>query len=233
MNPKTGSQQRTLKPGVRMGTSLRGSLARDYDARGSGNSNLVLTYSPKSNKDVVLKSRIEYHNFLRCEANPEIEFVEYGLNCWGMLQENELTEIRISAIATLTSGEKKAFVVGYEKKPTLVGKMCFMTNTITTGIPLVSICSDEIFENPMLIQNWNRIIPWMTQIYHTPVAMYLAPIVAAAKSGEITMWDILSMGSQNEQAFYAGAAFKAVQTGLLSSDLDSRPLSLKSVFRAW
>ncbi len=233
MNPKIGSQQLTLKPGVRMGTSLRGSLAHDYDARGSGNSNLVLTYSPKSNKDVVLKSRIEYHNFLLCEANPEIAFVEYGANCWGMLQENELTEIRTSAIITLTSGEKKAIVVGYEKKPTLEGKICFITNAITTGIPLVSICSDEIYENPMLIQNWNRIIPWMTQICHIPVTIYLAPVLAAAKSEEITMWDILSMGSQDEQAFYAGAAFKAVQTGILSSDLNSRPLSLRSVFRTW
>lgn len=233
MNLKTGNRQRTLKPGVRMGTSLRGSLAGDYDARGGGNSNLVLTYSPKANKDVVLISRIEYHHFLLCEANPEIEIVEYGVNCWGMLQENELTEIRISTIITLTSGEKKAIVVGHEKNPSLEGKMCFITNTITTGIPLVSICADDIYENPVLIQNWNRIIPWMAQICHIPVTVYLAPIMAAARNGEITMWDILSMGSKDEQVFYAGGAFKAVQTGLLSSDLNSRPLSIKSVFRGW
>lgn len=92
------------------------------------------------------------------------------------------------------SGEKKVIVVGYEKKLILEGKICFNINVIIIGILFVLICFDEIYENLMLIQNWNCIILWMIQICYILVMIYFVLVLVVVKSEEIIMWDILSMG---------------------------------------
>lgn len=59
----------------RLGTRMRGALTEAYESRGGGKSNLWLVYSPKADKDFVLRSDLEFGHFLLAESDPEIGFV--------------------------------------------------------------------------------------------------------------------------------------------------------------
>ena len=49
--------------GHRLGTQLRGERAIAYEARGQSSADLMLHYSPKAQKDVVLTGQLQFLNF--------------------------------------------------------------------------------------------------------------------------------------------------------------------------
>ena len=68
----------STKRSARIGTRIRGQMAAAYDARGESAGDLVLHFSSKMGKDVVLSSKLAYYHFLLVERDPAVDSVDYA-----------------------------------------------------------------------------------------------------------------------------------------------------------
>lgn len=206
---------------VRMGTRMRGALADAYGTRGRSHAELTYAYSAKTGKDVVLRTSLEYGHFLLCEALPEIDSVDYGANA---SSGNE--EPAFDAVVTFATGELQGRFIRAESESNL----SFEIERLNPK-PFVVMTEQEIYRNPVLIRNWNRVVPYLAQVRDVPLQNYIRSVAALIKSERIvSLRKVLNMGAADESAFYAAAAFRAEQKGILYSDLDSLPLSLNTQF---
>lgn len=64
--------------GSRLGTKLRGKLAEDYSSRGYHKSTLWYVYSPRTDRDWILKGDLEWGHFLLAESDPHISKIDYA-----------------------------------------------------------------------------------------------------------------------------------------------------------
>ena len=62
----------------RLGTRLRGKLADAYEVRGHQTSNLWYVYSPRTDRDWLLKDDLKWAHFLLAESDPHIKDINYS-----------------------------------------------------------------------------------------------------------------------------------------------------------
>lgn len=218
----------TLKKEVRMGTSLRGILAEEYQARGHGRSSLNLVYSPKSNQDVVLRNRHAYAHFLLCEASPEIQYVEYRSRIDRMTDSNGNVLPAFDAVITYASGAREGryvrVVEGLDFQEEEKKGVAYYDEPIS----YVVLNENDIYSNPTLLRNWSRILPWIAQVRDIPLNNYISQVLSVLRHRSGTIGDVMQMGGA-ESAYFVAAAFRGVQLGLFVSDLDTKPLSLSTL----
>ena len=224
--------------GSRLGTQFRGRLAAAYDARGHHQSDLVFAYSPRMEEDVILHSGLEYGHFLLVESDPSIRHTDYS-------PKARMVELAGTEVASLVDAEvvNRDGVVSWREvkyKNSLRNddnQRLQLQTVIHRGAPHQWAANHqvfteiEIYENPVRIRNWNRIVAWMAQARDFPLITErkkLLTIFGAKRS--LNLADILALGDRSTAPLFAAAAFKLVQAATLDSDLDQAPLSLHSVF---
>lgn len=234
-----GTVNPRLRSGIRLGTSMRGVLADAYHARGHGRSGLWLTYSPKADKDVVLKSDIEFGHFLLVESDPDVVNVDYAPARRLQTYAGEGIATIVDAELTLSNGT----VVWREVKCSedvengATGRANLQLLIQIKAAEAVAarhelITEKEIYANPMRIRNWMRIVPWLAQAREWPLHAYVSEVAALMRTrGNVVLADVLNLGDSRDSAIYAAALFRAVQRGRYGNDLAERPLTSRSVFR--
>lgn len=240
---KTGFRQAGAgsigRPGVRLGTSMRGALAEAYQARGHGKSSLWMVYSPKANKDVILRSDLEFGHFLLVESDPNIVSVDYSPSPRLQTYAGEGVATIVDAEVTLRNGA----VVWREVKSSsdvadgALGRANLQLLIQIKAAEGVSahhqlLTELDIYACPQRTLNWMRIIPWLAQARAWPLHEYSKRVASLLKiHHKVTLSEVLNLGDGVAGALYLAALFKAMQLGLYESDLNERPLSKWSVFR--
>ncbi len=236
---QSGASPSGARAGVRLGTSMRKALADAYDARGHGRSGLWPVYSPKADRDFVLRSDLEFGHFLLVESDPEIVSVDYAPAPRIQSYAGEGIATIVDAEVTLRSGA----VIWREVKCSedvvhgATGRANLQLLIQIKAAEGVSarhelVTEKEIYANPQRILNWMRILPWIAQARDWPLHEYASRAMSLLKAQKrATLGEVLDLGSGDERALYGAGLFKAMQRGCLDSDLDERPLSIRSVFR--
>jgi hypothetical protein len=226
--------ERSSPGGARLGTRLRGAFAQAYDARGKARANLCWAYSPKQDRDVVLTGRLAYGHLLLCEASPDVASVEYNVHRIVAGDDGQPQDTVIDAVATLENGEVQYRRLasgghGHRPPPAIPARpQCQQVEA--NGARHVIMTEKDVFANELLIRNWHRVLPWLAQVRALPLQLQLKTVRALACRREVlTLAEILALAEDDESAVFAAAAFKGVQRGLFTCDLDVRPLSLDTL----
>lgn len=217
----------------RLGTHLRGKLAAAYGQRGHQNSALWYVYSPRTDRDWVLRSDLYFEHFVLTEADPSVIDVNYAPE----LDVPTLGPVQFAAIVHYSDGAVQWHHVSNERiKPNsdAAAQQLMLSNAAEhAGANLVCLDHQFLNQNPQLLWNWQRCIAWMTAARGTALATYMTEIATFIHAREIaTLGELAELGARNLFALYAAAAFRLVQLGDLNSDLDEHPVSMATTFVA-
>lgn len=223
--------------GRRLGTQLRGEMAAPYDARGKGNADLVLHYSPKAKRNVQLSGQLQFLHFLSCEIDCQVATADYSPR---------------SAIASL-AGEKYAALVDAQVE-TRDGKVIWhrliasepdedaLTDDLRSVLgkgPLAGISAlvtwteARLTANPMRLRNALRAVAWMSAARYWPLGEFKSNALALiSKRRSVTFDDILQLEAGPRRALSGAAVLELACTGAIRSDLLEVPLHGLTRFHA-
>lgn len=230
--------KRQAKSHARLGTRLRGQLADAYEARGHDRSDLVFVYSPKAGRDFALRSELEYGHFLLVESDPDVQKVDYSpskrVSTWageeiGTIVDAEVT-LRSGAVVWREVKSSADVEEGAQNRANL--QLLIQLRAAESVAAQHQLFTErEIYAQPQRIHNWLRIIPWLAQARDWPLHEYGNEVAALVRArGSVVLEDVLSLGQGPEQALYGAALFRAVQYGLIASQLDVLPMTRNSRF---
>jgi hypothetical protein len=221
------------KKSGRLGTRLRGKLATAYGQRGHHNSPLWYVYSPRTDRDWVIRSDLCLEHFVLTEADPEVIDVNYSPE----LDIPTLGSVKFAAIVQYQDGAIQWHHVSNENvKPNSEGasrELLLSDAAEHAGAQLLCMDQQYLNQNPQRLWNWQRAVAWMTAARGTALAPYMTELATFVHAREAaTLGEIAELGSQELFALYAAAAFRLVQRGHLDSDLDEHPISMMTTFVA-
>lgn len=217
----------------RLGTRLRGKLAAAYGQRGHQNSSLWYVYSPRTDRDWVIRSDLYFEHFVLTEADPSVIDVDYAPE----LDVPHLGPVQFAAIVHYSDGSIQWHHVSNEHiKPNseaAARRLLLSDAAEHAGARLVCLDHQSLSQNPQLLWNWQRGIAWMTAARGTALAPYMTELATFVHAREVaTLGEFAELGSRNLFPLYAAAAFRLVQQGDLNSDLDDQPVSMMTTFVA-
>ncbi len=225
--------------GARLGTRLRGKLAAAYSARGHHMSDLWYVYSPKTDRDWVLRSDLEWSHFLLAESDPTIKDIDYAPNPEIALVGDDYVGTTLDAVVTYIDG----LIEWREIKPSDAVKNgdtrtrsqweAQSETASRAGVRYVRFTEIEIFACPQLIENWTRVNAWLSAVRGRSLFAQQVEIVAILNvRGTVSIGEIQDLASPvDERACYVAAALKGVQNGQFVSDLREKPLSRRTVIK--
>lgn len=223
--------------GSRLGTRLRGKLAEAYSSRGYHKSSLWYVYSPRTDRDWILKGDLEWGHFLLAESDPRISQIDYApipeivrvgdddhattLDSIVTFKDNTI-EWREIKHANATSKDIRAQHQWEAQVEAAAQK----------GVRYARYTENEIFSCPQRIANWARIVAWMSAVRGRSLYLERVAILALLDSrGSASIAEIQELGTGAESACFIAAAFKGVQDGLFECNLDDQPLSKNITLR--
>lgn len=234
MSDKTSTRHKSARPGTR----LRGQLAEAYGARGGHQSVLWLHYSAKAERDFAFHSNLEYGHYLLVESDIEIEKPDYAPQKRVARVAGELLATCVDAELQLRSGgvvwrevkysdDLAAGAANRASLQILVQQQAAQDAAVTHQV----ITEKEIFANPQRIRNWHLIIPWLASAREWALHDYSTEVaLLVRRHGRIEFRHALALGAPEKSGLYGAALLRLVQVGRLSSDLDDRPFTPRSVF---
>lgn len=224
--------------GTRLGTQFRGKLAAAYGQRGVAPNSLWYVYSPRTQTDWVLRSDLEWDHFVLTESDPNIATCNYLPERHSLAFEGEQMDVPVDAIVTYRDGSIEWREIRFagketdEATPTALQLSQRIAAGRHVGIAYRLWTEDTIRRNHMLLANWRRVIAWMTAARDRSLSGYQEELARAFKSeGVLTLGQIEAMFGEASFGLYAAAAFRELQQGMYSSDLDEMPLSLHTVIQ--
>lgn len=220
------------KPSGRLGTQLRGKLATAYGQRGHHNSGLWYVYSPRTDKDWIIRSAPSFDHFLLTEADPTVIEVDYSPE----LSVPSLGSVKFDAIVRYSDGAVQWHYISTsgDVKPNseAATKILLLSDSAEhVGAQLRCLGESDLHQNEQKLWNWQRAISWMTAARNTALAPYMTDLATFIHPrGSATLGEIAELGPRSMFALYAAAAFRMVQRGVLQSDLDESPVSMMTTF---
>lgn len=232
------------RPPPRAGTKVRGLLQRQYDLRGSAKVELIQSYSPKMQREVVLAGKLHHRHQLLCESDPGLVEVDYAplelLQRAGVmaitLTNDGVRQVRV--LRTFRNASTRlldATILRYAEECRNEALRKALTYR-TVEVLVFDQASLERPEDQILLQNWNALIPYCKQIHGQMLDPYFNEIaVWLARVDAVTMQDLTAccLGGDDKQAKIKAAAIIGVATGRWTSDLHEVPLSPDTRFMAW
>lgn len=222
----------------RLGTKLRGKLAAAYSARGHHASNLWYVFSPRTNRDWVLRSDAEWGHFLLAESDSNIKSIDYDPPPEIVRVGDEDQSTKLDAIVTFKDG-----VIEWREIKTsdVLGKLdaraqhqweAQVEAAFRNGVRYARYTEREIYVWPQRIFNWARVVAWLSAVRGRSIYSEHVEVVSLVNArGSVSLGEIQELGTGHVSACYVAAAFKAIQDGLFVSDLDEKPLSKNSIIK--
>lgn len=217
---------------------MRGQLAEAYGARGHGRSNLWLVYSPKADRDFVLRSDLEFGHFLWVESDPAIKRVDYA-------PAKRVASIAGDAFGTVVDAEIELQVgvhiwrevkssTDLESDATTRANLQLLIE-LQAATELAArhevVTEKDIYACPQRIHNWLRIVPWLAQAREWTLIDFQNDVAALINARRhVTLDEVRVLGPPDRAALYLAALFRSVQQGRFASDLNELPLSPQSLF---
>lgn len=226
---KTTSVKTNGDRGPRLGTQLRGDMACAYEARGQTSADLMLHYSPKAQKDVVLTGQLQFLNFLTCEFDSQIKTLNYA---------------PYSSIAS-TAGDQVASLIDAEIKmrdDTLVWRRLINSDPDSADLiddlrksigrgALSKVSTIEVltFEqltvNPVRLRNALRAVAWIVGARHWPLAESKRKVLTLLERRRFATFDeVLALEVGPNRALVGAAVLDMFCNGVVRGDLAEVPL---------
>lgn len=223
--------------GRRLGTQLRGEMAGLYDARGKGNADLALHYSPKAKRNVQLFGQLQFLHFLYCEIDCHIATVNYSPRS----EISSLAGDRFAALVDAQIQTTDGMVIWHRLIASEPDKEVLtedLRSVIGKG-PLSGISALETWTasrltaNPMRLRNSLRALAWMSAARHWPLAEFKSKALALiSKRRSVSFDDVLNLEAGPRRALFGAAVLELACTGAIRSDLLEVPLHSLTQFRA-
>lgn len=221
----------------RLGTQLRGQLQKDYRARGKSRYSLWYAYSPKAGADVVLHGEPQYYHFLLVESDPNVVSADYVVQEkasrvvgeeLGRLVDVELRMADASVVWRCVRAEvSSALTTRVSNLQLLVSQR--VHKELPDRVELLTMA--EIAVNPLRIQNWNRVLPYLGQARAWPLDEFANDVATLLHTRqEVALCDVLTLSELEREALYIAALLQGVQFGRFRSDLNEKPWGLGSRF---
>ena len=224
-------------PSGRLGTQLRGKLQKDYSARGKALYSLWYAYSPKAQADVVLHGDQQYYHFLLVESDPEVTSANYDVQNQATRMVGEELGQLVSAELLMANGSIVWRCVRSEPSELLDTKLSNLQTLIrqrgNRGLPTTVelLTAEDLTANPLRIQNWNRLLPYLAQARALPLHEFSNEVATLVHTrDEVTAYDVVGLAKPGHEALYIAALLKGVQYGKFRSDLNEKPWSWVSRF---
>lgn len=229
-----GQNRNIAGNGQQLGTQFRGKLAQAFGQRGKYGTNLWFVYSPKTERDWVLHSNLEYDYFLLTEADPTIQSVNYAPE--PILIKNDQGETKTTTFdaevvrqdGTVEWHEVKSL---YNLDPRTERQK--ETQTIAANIAGVTYhryTEEQLHNNLTLLANLRRLLPWVAAARERALTSYhleVAALLDARRS--IKLADLHALGTEADFPLYMAAVLKGILNGALDSDLSTNMLSATTV----
>ena len=225
------------KPTGKLGTQLRGKLQKDYVARGKALYSLWYAYSPKAQADVVLHGDPQYYHFLLVESDPEVASVDYAVQQRAMrIAGDELGQI-VNVEIRLADGSVVWRCVRASSNDSLTAKVAnlqvLIDQRVHQELPkrIEVLTGPDTTVNPVRIQNWNRLLPYLAQARAWPLHEFGNEVATLLHThDEVALCDVTALAEPGREALYIAALLHGVQFGLFRSNLDEKPWGLGSRF---
>lgn len=221
----------------RLGTQMRGKLQQDYAGRGKSKFRLWYAYSPKAQADVVLNGDPQYFHFLLVESDPDVRSASYDVQARAMRIVGEELGQTINAELHLADGSVVWRCVRSEDTPALATRMdhlqLLITQRVHQELPArVELrTAEDIVRQPVRLQNWNRLLPYLAQARAWPLHEFSNDVVALLHTREeVALCDVIALAEHGKEALYVAALLQGVQLGRYRSDLNEKPWGLGSRF---
>lgn len=231
-------QPRPRAPSGRLGTQLRGVLSDQFHARRHQANDLIYTYSPRADADVVLRSSLEYAHFLLVESDPRMARVDYAPaeRVARLCGESIATAVDVEVVdidGTVTWREIKYLKHREINEREYACETWQFLNKMADGVAdnFQVLTEKEIYLNPVRIRNWNRIVAWIAQARELSLGKEGQAVLALIRRRkQVRFEEMLTIGEKDRAGLFAAALFREVQKGTVESDLERAPLSPHSLF---
>lgn len=230
-------KQAPHKPAGRLGTQLRGKLHGDYAARGKALYSLWYAFSHKGRADVVLHGDPQYYHFLLVESDPEVASVNYDVREHAQRIVGEELGRLVNAELRMADGSVVWRCVRAEEKASLATQLANMQLLIERRVHkelparIEVLTSPEITANPLRIQNWNRLLPYLAQARAWPLHDFGNDVATLLHTrDEVALCDVIALAEPGLEALYIAALLHGVQFGRYRSNLNETPWGLGSRF---
>lgn len=229
------------KKRANLGTRMRGKLEQHYGRRGKKSAQLFLTRSAHASTDVPLTGMLQYLNYLHCESDPSISYMDYFV-------PDSLQRLGVMAIAYTDSATMQIRVLRHKKNDETAdldarieayAAACRLeiqgptpnyktVDVLYLNEKLLSLPNDHI-----RLRNWHLLIPAASQAKFYPdevenckdrIALLLS------REGSATISEITALGASDgsERGLFLAAAVAGAAHGEWSSDFARHPFSGKS-----
>lgn len=204
-------------------------MALAYEARGQSSADLMLHYSPKAQKDVVLTGQLQFLNFLICELDSNVRTVNYA---------------PYSSISS-AAGEPIASLIDVEiqmRDNTLVWRRLIHSEPDSADLvkdlreaigrgALAKVSSievwtfDQLTVNPMRLRNALRAVAWIAGARHWPLAESKRKVLALLERRRMATFDeVLALEEGPNRALVGAAVLDMLCNGVVRGDLAEVPL---------
>lgn len=224
----------------RLGTQFRGKLTSAFGQRNHNHSSLWYVYSPRDDKDWVLKSDLEWDHFVLAEADCSIRSVDYSPSAVHVrLDDGTHYSTILDAIVTYHDGsvEWREVKPAEETRPEHLARNMRQQEAQIIAAKRANVgytrwTEREIRQNTQLLSNWRRVIAWLSAAREYPLGAYQAEVLDLLQDrGPLTLSEVEDHWGEPRFPLAAAAIFTLLQRGLCTSDLDVTPLSrLTSVY---
>lgn len=208
-------------------------------SRGHMPFNLWCHFSPKLNRDVVLRGDAEFLNFLWMEADTNV--ANYVLEPDASIVEvaDDVHKTQFDAAVYLRTGAnqlrevKSGDVVPDENDVRAQHQEEAQRIAANkAGFNYVRIGASDLAQHRQLINNSLRMIPYIAAAQDLPLLPFRNEVMLALqRKGNCSIQEILNGTDPKQAPLYLAALFLQIQSHPMRSDLDSQPLTLRT--RVW
>lgn len=221
--------------GSRLGTQFRGKLAASYGHRGKALNSLWYVYSPRTKRDWVLRSDLEWDHFFIAEFDLDIARCDYAPDNRTVALPDGNVDVPVTVVVTYKTGEigyRHIFYSQDDRKrssdPKQVARLIELAST--AGMRYESWTEIDIRRNPVELANMRRIVAWLSAAREHSLAGYSAEIASMFRSQEkFTFADVERIFGEAAFPLYAASVFQDLLHGIYKIDIDTASLSPETV----
>jgi hypothetical protein len=219
-------QRRRFGPG-------RSILRKAAGDRGVRQNNLWYHYSARLDRDVVLKSDVEFDHFCWVEADPRVLRYELEPQPIAVVVKQEVVRTRFDAFVEFQSGQPELREIKCSEDALTDGELqqraAQAVAASDAGFRYVRITKADLAQHRRLIHNWRYALTHQAACRGLNLKAQEAEILdIARRKGRFSIEELLVGTDPALRLRYLAALFNCLQTVRLGSDLDTQPLCAAS-----
>jgi hypothetical protein len=197
--------------------------------RGRGVFNIWYHYSPKLERDVVLRSDVELAHFYWLEGDPAIKAYELEPAPSLVAIGDQPQRTQFDALVHFYEGRPQLREVKTDDTQLDVREQhqreAQEKHAHAAGFDYLRVTRTTLETHQQLIQNWSRALPFIAACRAILLDAYLQEVAATLRrSPQTTIAGVLLGTNPDLRPIYLAAIFRSLQQGWLSSDLADQPL---------